>query len=208
MIKQTIAKELFDVLNVSPVTKELTLADYSNATDLAEITLAERFTAALQVLLTMTAEKKHNTRIDRSLLDRHIAQIDRLLSQQLDEILHHKEFQKLESTWRCLQYLVGHTDFSANSKIEILDLDKETLADDFEDAGNAIQSGLYQHVYTQEYDTPGGEPIAAIISDYEFNAGARDIALLTKLSQVAASAHSPFIGNISEDFFAKRISMK
>lgn len=203
MTDLNISKELFNVVNITPINKVLTLTDYSDPGDLAEITASERFTAALQVLLAMASKTEKNYRIDRALLDKHILQIDKLLSQQLDEILHHEEFKKLESSWRCLQYLANHTDFTANSKIELLDIDKEALIDDFENSSGPIQSGLYYHVYTQEYDTPGGEPISAIISDYEFDASARDIALLSNLSHVAAAAHSPFIGNVSQRFFEK-----
>lgn len=199
----TIAKDLFNTINITPVNKTLMLNDYSDANNLVEITASERFTAALQVLLKMISASDKNYRIDRALLDKYISQIDNLLSEQLDEILHHEEFQKLESIWRSLQYLVNRTDFAANNKIELLDVDKETLIDDFDSAGDPIQSGLYHHVYTQEYDMPGGEPISAIISDYEFDASNRDISLLSNLSHVAAAAHSPFIGNVSQKFFEK-----
>src|SRR5690606_17923976 len=103
-------------------------------------------------------------KIDKAVLDNQIAEIDRRISLQLDEILHTPEFQKMESTWRSLKFLVDRTDFRRNVKIDILDLSKEELSEDFEDAPETIQSGLYKHVYTDEYDTPGGEPFAAMVS--------------------------------------------
>jgi len=99
--------------------------------------------------------------------------------------------------------LVDKTDFSQNVKIELLDLSKGDLRQDFEDAPEIIQSGLYQHTYTAEYDTPGGEPIAALISAYEFDASAQDVALLRNTSKVSAAAHMPFIGSAGPKFFLK-----
>ncbi|MGY3001618.1 type VI secretion system protein ImpC [Ewingella americana] len=66
-----------------------------------------------------------------------------------------------------------------------------------------IQSGLYHHTYIQEYDTPGGEPIGSIISNYEFDASAQDVALLRNISKVSASAHMPFVGSVGPKFFLK-----
>ncbi|MBO1556719.1 type VI secretion system contractile sheath large subunit, partial [Yersinia pseudotuberculosis] len=87
--------------------------------------------------------------------------------------------------------------------IELLDISKDHLVQDFEDAPEISQSGLYAQTYIQEYDTPGGEPIAAAISNYEFDRGPQDIALLRNISKVAAAAHMPFIGSVGPAFFGK-----
>ncbi|EOX0325208.1 type VI secretion system contractile sheath large subunit, partial [Escherichia coli] len=125
------------------------------------------------------------------------------ISRQLDAVLHHPEFQKVESLWRGVKSLVDKTDFRRNVKIELLDLSKDDLRQDFEDAPEIIQSGLYLQTYVAEYDTPGGEPIAALISAWEFDASAQDVALLKNISRVAASAHMPFIGSVGPAFFRK-----
>ena len=83
---------------------------------------------------------------------------------------------------------------------EILDVSKEDLRQDFEDAPELIQSGLYWHTYTAEYDTPGGEPIGSVISSYEFDASPQDVALLRNISKVSAAAHMPFIGSVGPKF--------
>jgi type VI secretion system protein ImpC len=132
-----------------------------------------------------------------------LAVIDRLLGKQIDAILHHPAFQALESSWRGLQFLVERTDFRRNVCIEVLDVSKETLRQDFEDASDLTQSGLFLQTYTQEYDTPGAYPFAAIIANYQFDISAADIALLRNLSKVAAAAHLPFIGAVSSAFFGK-----
>ena len=104
--------------------------------------------------------------VKKALVDRMIAEIDAKLSNQMDEILHHPSFQSLESAWRGLQLLVDRTNFRENIKIEILNVSKEDLLDDFEDSPEVMQSGLYKHVYTAEYGQFGGEPVGAIIANY------------------------------------------
>jgi type VI secretion system protein ImpC len=98
---------------------------------------------------------------------------------------------------------VDRTNFKKNVKIDILDVSKEDLAEDFEDAPETIQSGLYKHVYTDEYDTPGGEPFGAIVANYEFDSSPADIAVLQEASKVAASCHCPFVSAANPKFFGK-----
>ncbi|WP_080440064.1 type VI secretion system contractile sheath large subunit [Burkholderia ubonensis] len=143
------------------------------------------------------------TCVDPDLLDWCLADLDEQLGRQLDAILHHPAFQALESTWRGLQFLVDRTDFRQNVKIEVLDVSKEALHQDFEDTPDIIQSGLFRLTYVGEYDMPGGQPIAAIISAFEFDHRAQDVALLRNISKVAAAAHMPFIGAASPAFFDK-----
>ncbi|WP_321876917.1 type VI secretion system contractile sheath large subunit [Paraburkholderia bannensis] len=143
--------------------------------------------------------------VDTLRVDHDLATIDRMLGKQVDAILHHPAFQALEAAWRGLRFLVDRTEFRGNVRvcIEVLDVSKETLRQDFEDAPELIQSGLYQHTYVQEYDTPGAWPVSAVIADYEFDARAPDIALLRNLSKVAAAAHMPIIGAASPAFFSR-----
>jgi type VI secretion system protein ImpC len=153
------------------------------------------------------AQTHDRVRVDALRIDHDLSTIDRLLGGQIDAILHHPAFQMIESAWRGLQFLVDRTDFRRNVRIEVLDVSKETLRQDFEDAPELIQSGLFVQTYAQEYDTPGAYPIAAIIANYDFDASAPDIALLRNLSKVAAAAHMPFIGAVSPAFFG-RMSME
>jgi type VI secretion system protein ImpC len=144
---------------------------------------------------------RESSRISHSLINDLIAEIDRKISRQLDEILHHPEFQKVESAWRSLKFLVDRTDFRENISIELLNVSKEDLLADFEDAPELSKSGLYKVAYTAEYGTYGGKPYAAIIGNYEFGPGPQDVRLLQHLSGVASVAHSPFIGAASSEFF-------
>jgi type VI secretion system protein ImpC len=143
------------------------------------------------------------TYVDSLRLDHDLATIDRLLGRQIDSILHHPAFQTLESAWRGLQFLVDRTDFRRYVLIETLDVSKENLRQDFDDAPELIESGLFQHTYVQEYDTPGAYPVGSVIANYEFDASAPDVALLRNISKVAAAAHMPFIGAVSPAFFGR-----
>lgn len=142
-----------------------------------------------------------NERVHKRVVDEMIAEIDKKLSAQIDEILHHSEFQKMESAWRGLKYMVDQTNFRENIKIEILNVSKDNLLEDFEDAPEITKSGLYKHVYTSEYGSFGGQPVGVMIGNYEFDAGPRDVSLLQSVASVAAMSHAPFIAAASPKFF-------
>ncbi|MCK4608443.1 MAG: type VI secretion system contractile sheath large subunit [Gammaproteobacteria bacterium] len=197
-------QQLFGLADTVPFTQQLSLNHFTTKEDMAARGLNERLSASLQVLINMIANDGDKVgQIDKVLLDHYIAKLDEVIGTQLDEVLHHSEFQQCESVWKSLKYLVDNMNFNYNMKIEVLDIDKETLREDFEDAPDITQTGLYKHIYVQEYDTPGGEPISAIVSNYEFNAGAPDVTLLAELSKVAAAAHCPFLGSVGAKFFNK-----
>ena len=139
--------------------------------------------------------------VKKAMVDRMIAQIDAKLSQQMDEIVHHPDFQSLESAWRGLQLLVDRTNFRENIKIEILNVSKTDLLDDFEDSPEVMQSGLYKHVYTAEYGQFGGEPVGAIIANYFMSPSSPDVKLMQYVSSVACMAHAPFIASAGPKFF-------
>lgn len=149
----------------------------------------------------MLAPSHANERVHKRVVDEMIAEIDAKLSAQINDILHDPKLQQLESAWRGLKYLVDHTNFRENTKIEILNVAKEALLEDFEDAPDITKSGLYKHVYTSEYGTHGGQPVGVMIGNYEFDAGAQDIKLLQSVASVAAMGHVPFIAAASPRFF-------
>ncbi|KAA8699233.1 MULTISPECIES: type VI secretion system contractile sheath large subunit [Pseudomonas] len=139
--------------------------------------------------------------VKKQLVDRMIAEIDTKLSRQMDEILHHPEFQALESAWRGLQLLVDRTDFRENIKIELLNVSRQDLLDDFEDSPEVVQSGLYKHTYSAEYGQFGGQPVGAIIANYFLSPSAPDVKLMQYVSSVACMAHAPFIAAAGPGFF-------
>ncbi len=140
-------------------------------------------------------------RIDKAIVDAMIAELDAKISSQLDQVLHHKDFQKLESAWRGLKFAVDRTDFRENIRCEVLNASKEDLLTDFEDAPEITKSGLYKIIYSAEYGQFGGKPYGAVFSNYELGPGAQDIALLQKVAAVSAMAHAPFFASAGPQFF-------
>ncbi len=130
-----------------------------------------------------------------------LAEIDRVISAQLNEVMHHQEFQKLEGSWRGLHYLVKNSLTGPQLKIRVMHATKKELLKDFERALEFDQSALFKKIYEDEYGTFGGAPYGALIGDYEFGNHPQDLALLESLSQVAAAAHAPFISAASADMF-------
>jgi len=122
-----------------------------------------------------------------------LAQIDRLISLQLNEVLHHPSFQKLEATWRGIKYLLDQSETNDSLKIKLLNVSKKDLLKDLQRASEFDQSALFKKVYEEEFGTFGGAPIAALVGDYEFGRGPEDMELLEKVAQVASAAHAPFL---------------
>ncbi|WP_410071750.1 type VI secretion system contractile sheath large subunit [Serratia liquefaciens] len=202
--KNGVYASLFEKINLTPVSALGEIEGFQDNNIMAETSADARVTAAVQVFMQCLKKSGQTVeKLDKTLLDHHIAELDFQISRQLDEVMHNDEFQKVESVWRGLKSLVDKTDFRQNVKLEILDLSKDELRQDFEDSPEIIQSGLYKQTYIAEYDTPGGEPIGAIISTYEFDASAQDVALMRNLSKVSAAAHMPFIGSAGPKFFLK-----
>ncbi|QAU23559.1 type VI secretion system contractile sheath large subunit [Dyella sp. M7H15-1] len=201
---KSVYASLCEKINLTPVTATRPVESFQSVDALSDSSTDERVTQAISVFLKMLhGSSQQVDRLDKSLLDFHIGQLDAQISEQLDAIMHHETIQQIESAWRGLKFLVDRTDFRKNVKIEVLDVSKDALRQDFEDTPEIIQSGLFHHVYIQEYDTPGGEPIGAVIANYEFDRSPQDIALLRNVSKVAASAHMPFIGSVGPAFFGK-----
>ena len=128
-----------------------------------------------------------------AMINARIAQIDHLVSIQLNEVLHNQTFQKLEGSWRGLKYLLDQSETSDKLKIKVLNVTKKELLRDLQRAPEFDQSALFKKVYEEEYGVFGGAPFAALIGDYEFSRGPEDIELLEKVSNVAAAAHAPFL---------------
>ena len=140
-------------------------------------------------------------KVTKANVDEMIAEIDNKLSLQLDAILHHPDVQKIESAWQSLKFLVDKTDFRENIKLEILNVSKEDLLEDFEDAPEITKCGLYRTVYTSEYGQFGGQPYGMMIGNYHFGPGPQDIKLLQDVASVAAMSHAPFIAAAGPSFF-------
>ena len=143
-----------------------------------------------QMTLTKDAEATISARI---------AQIDRLISIQLNEVIHHPTFQKLESTWRGIKYLLDQSETDDQLKIKVLNVSKKDLLRDLQRAPEFDQSALFKKVYEEEFGVFGGAPFAALVGDYEFGRGPEDIELLERVGQVASAAHAPFLSAASPE---------
>ena len=133
-----------------------------------------------------------------------IAEIDRLISKQLNEILHHPSFQKLEGTWRGIRYLMDQSETNSTLKLKVLPASKRELLRDLQRASEFDQSSLFKKVYEEEFGVFGGAPFAALIGDYEFGKSPEDMDLLQRIAQVAASAHAPFLSAASPELLNLR----
>jgi type VI secretion system protein ImpC len=128
-----------------------------------------------------------------------IAQIDTKLTEQINLILHHADFQKIEGAWRGLHYLVNNTETDEMLKIRFMDISKNELGKTLKRyKGTAWdQSPLFKKVYEAEYGQFGGEPFGCLVGDYHFDQTPPDVELLGEMSKVAAAAHAPFIAGAS-----------
>lgn len=130
-----------------------------------------------------------------------IAAIDEKLSKQLSAIMHHPDFQKMEGTWRGLNYLVKNSETSATLKIRVMNVSKKDLHKDLTKAVEFDQSQIFKKIYESEFGSPGGEPYGALIGDYEFGKGTEDLEVLQGMSNVAAASFAPFIAAANSDMF-------
>lgn len=130
-----------------------------------------------------------------------IAEIDRKLSDQINKIIHHEEFQKLEGAWLGLNYLVTNTETDELLKIKVLPISKKEIARDIKRFKGVAwdQSPLFKRIYEEEYGQFGGEPFGCLIGDYYFDHSAKDVEVLNGLKKIAAAAHCPFIAGASPD---------
>lgn len=142
--------------------------------------------------------------INKQVVDDFISEIDQQISAQVNEVLHDQQFQKLESSWRSLWYLVDNTEFRQNIRIEVLNASKDDLLADFQDCKDWQKSGLFRTIYRDQYNTFGGKPYGLMVSNYEFDNRAPDVELLTEVARVSAVAKCPFLTGVSPKMLGKK----
>src|SRR5208283_4977092 len=154
----------------------------------------ERGKSLVKEFITQVLEGEVTVSKDvEAMINARVAQIDHLLSIQLNEILHHPQLQKLEASWRGLKYLISQSETSVMLKIRVMNVSKKELLRDLQRASEFDQSALFKKVYEEEFGVFGGDPFAAMIGDYEFSKHPEDLELLEKISNVAGAAHAPFL---------------
>jgi type VI secretion system protein ImpC len=195
--EENLLESLFSKVDMAVPTESI---DINNKSSL-EPNSAKLSVAMNHFLHAISASGASVDKLDKVLVDATIAEIDKKMSSQICEIMHNAKFQEMESAWRSLKFLVDRTDFRKNIKIEMINISKAALSEDFEDAPEPVQSGLYKQIYTAEYDQPGGEPFGAIVSNYSFGRGPVDLDLMQNVAKISAATHCPFIGSVGADFF-------
>jgi type VI secretion system protein ImpC len=158
--------------------------------------------AGLKELFRHITKSGKKAKVSKKAVDEIIGKIDAKMSRQIDSILHHKDFQKLESSWRSLKFLVDRTDFRQKINIEMLNASKEDLIKDLIDSEEPItHSNLYEKIYSSEYGIYGGKPYGAIIGNYSFSHGSQDVNLLKQIAKISAMSHAPFIAAANPEMF-------
>ncbi|MFK7699322.1 type VI secretion system contractile sheath large subunit [Pseudomonas caspiana] len=124
-----------------------------------------------------------------------IAELDLKLSEQINHILHHENFQNVESAWRGLNYLVNNTETDESLKIRVMNISKSEVHKTLRKFKGVAwdQSPIFKKLYEEEYGQFGGEPYGAFVADYYFDNSAPDVELLAQMAQISAAAHSPLI---------------
>ena len=163
----------------------------------------EAKSAVEQAVLTLAQQALAQTKVIGSdvlvSIEAMIAEIDKKLSEQVNAILHHADFQKLESAWRGLHYLVNNTETDEMLKIRVMNISKNEVAKTLKRyKGTAWdQSPIFKKVYEEEYGQFGGEPFGCLVGDYYFDQSPPDVEMLGEMAKVSASAHAPFIAAAS-----------
>lgn len=170
-------------------------AAISFAHDLAEKERLIAYLSSIGIQLDSMDEKSRD--VPASML----AELDRRIGEQLDEIIHADDFMRLESSWRSLKFLLDSNLYNENCLIELLSVSKEALTSDFEDVPEITHSRFYDIVYSSEFGQFGGRPYGVIVGDYEFNPDARDMKLAQQLATISSMAHAPFISGANCSMF-------
>jgi len=163
----------------------------------------EAKSAVEQAVLTLAQQALAQTTLIGSdvllTIEAMIAELDKKLSEQVNAILHHQDFQQLESAWRGLNYLVSNTETDEMLKIRVMNISKNEVAKTLKRfKGTAWdQSPLFKKVYEEEYGQFGGEPFGCLVGDYYFDQSPPDVEMLGEMAKVCASAHAPFIAAAS-----------
>lgn len=130
-----------------------------------------------------------------------IAEIDKQMSKQLSAVMQNDEFQRLEGSWRGLNKLVKESELGSSLKIRMVDVNKDELIEQFEDAPSVDRSPLFDVLYQKEFGTAGGEPYGLLLGDYTFSQKDEDIALLRYMGETAAASHAPFVAAANPEMF-------
>jgi type VI secretion system protein ImpC len=179
--------------------KAMITDNYTKVTE--DVSDEERFLAGLAAVVFNVDPQ--GGKFDRAEIQKLLKRIDSTVETQLHEIIHNTTFQQFEGTWRGIDYIIQNTNFRANIMIDLLDVGKAELQEDFENNSTDLTGGaLFKKVYVAEYDQYGGKPYGAMLGffpGFEFNP--KELGWLRQMGKVAAVAHTPFLGAVAPKFF-------
>ena len=167
----------------------------------------EARSAVEQAVLTLAQQALANTTVISpdvvKSIEAIIAELDRKLTEQVNVILHHPDFQKLEGAWRGLHYLVNNTETDEMLKIRVMNISKKDMHKTLRKfKGTAWdQSPIFKKVYEEEFGQFGGEPYGCLVADYHFDHSPPDVELLGEMAKIAAAAHAPLITGAKPTLF-------
>ena len=165
-----------------------------------EVSDAARFISSLATLIWNI--EPGTSRLDKGKIEELIARLNKIINDQINEVIHHEKFKKLESTWRGMFDLISSTNFRANVMIDMIDVSKEELREDFENNSvDFASSAMFQKIYVAEYDQFGGRPFGSIIGMYEFEHTPADLKWLKIMGKISNASHAPFISSVKPQFF-------
>jgi len=132
-----------------------------------------------------------------------IAEIDKKMSAQVNAIIHHPDYQQLESAWRGLHHLVNNTETDEMLKIRVMNISKKDVHKTLRKFKGAAwdQSPIFKKLYEEEFGQLGGEPYGCLVGDYYFDHSAPDVETLGELSKISAAIHAPFISGTASSLF-------
>jgi len=162
----------------------------------------DRLLSSIAAFLMNIDEEDIESGFNKSLILDLIAKIDNKVNDQINEIIHHQDFQEIESAWLSLNDVLKSLPNNSNVILDLLDVTKDELLEDFEcNMVDMTGSSLFNKTYASEYDQYGGKPYAAIIGLYDLGLNNKDEFLLRSMAKLANANHSPFIAQVAPQFF-------
>ena len=127
--------------------------------------------------------------------DELVTYVDDIIAHQMRDVLHHPQFQALESLWHCVYFLVKRVRSEKAVKLYLLDVSRDELASDL-----AVDDVTQSQLYRQFCDNAAGDiNWSLIIGDYRFGADIDDMLQLSQIGIVAQQAGAHFIAAANEN---------
>jgi type VI secretion system protein ImpC len=158
--------------------------------DSAGRTLAERLAAEIVAPYVTPAPHPRQTELLES--------VDKSTGRLMSEILHHPDFQRLESTWRSVDFLVRRLDTDSNLKLYLMDTTRAALDEGLSPADELERSPLFRRLVDETVGTPGADPWSLWVVDDRFGTDGDDLELLGRLAKAATAAGAGIVTGATE----------